>query len=383
MTRPRILPLAALAALLAAACAPNEPAGETAGDTVADTAARASSAGESRTAVPREPAPGERRFARLEQLTFEGENAEAYFSSDGRRLIFQRRHAGELECDQIFTIGAEGGDPTMVSTGRGRTTCAYFFPGSERILYSTTHLHSDACPAPPDYSRGYVWALYDFDIVTADADGSDVEVLFQTPGYDAEATVSPDGSRIVFTSTRDGDLDIYSMNADGSDVRRLTDTPGYDGGPFFSPDGSKIVFRARYPETDQELADYRALLADDLVRPGILDIYVMDADGSNKRRLTDNGAANFAPFFHPDGERVIFASNLNDPESRNFDLFLIGLDGTGLEQVTFSDEFDSFPMFTPDGRHLVFASNRHAATEGDTNVFIAEWVDSPAPSRQP
>ncbi|WP_425155098.1 TolB family protein [Candidatus Palauibacter sp.] len=331
--------------------------------------------GEQTTGVARDPLPGERRFASLTQLTFEGENAEAYFSSDGERLIFQRRREGEYECDQIFTIGIEGGERNLVSTGLGRTTCAYFFPDNSRIVYSSTHLASGECPAPPDMRRGYVWALYDYDIYTARPDGSDVQAIFSSPGYDAEATISPDGSRIVFTSTRDGDLDIYSMNPDRSDVRQLTDEPGYDGGPFFSPDGSKIVYRARYPESEEELADYQALLADNLVRPGVLDIYVMDADGSNRVRLTDNGAANFAPFFHPRGEKVIFASNLHDPDSRNFDLFMINLDGTGLEQVTFSEEFESFPMFTPDGRHLVFASNRHGSHEGNTNLFIAEWID--------
>ncbi len=325
--------------------------------------------------VEREPLPEERYFASLTQLTFEGENAEAYYSSDGQKLIFQRRHEGSIECDQIFTIGLEGGDPAMVSTGLGRTTCAYFFPGEERILYSTTHLVDDACPAPPDMSRGYVWALYDFDIVTANEDGSDVEVLFQSPGYDAEATISPDGTRIVFTSTRDGDLDLYSMNADGSDVQQLTTEPGYDGGAFFSPDGTKIVYRARHPETEEELADYRSLLATNRVRPGVLDIYVMDADGSNKQRVTNFNAASFAPFFHPSGEKLIFASNLEDPSSRNFDLYLINLDGTGLERVTFSEEFDSFPQFSPDGRYLVFGSNRHGSHEGNTNVFIAEWQE--------
>ncbi|MDE2879958.1 hypothetical protein [Candidatus Palauibacter soopunensis] len=328
-------------------------------------------------AVIRDPLPEERRFASLAQLTFEGENAEAYYSSDGQRLIFQRRHEGEYECDQIFTIGVEGGDPQLVSTGLGRTTCAYFFPDDSRIVYSSTHHAAPECPPPPDMRRGYVWALYDFDIYTAKPDGADVRTIFSSPGYDAEATLAPDGSRIVFTSTRDGDLDIYSMNPDGSDVRQLTDEPGYDGGPFFSPDGSKIVYRARYPESEEELADYQALLADGLVRPGVLDIYVMDADGSNRVRLTDNGAANFAPFFHPSGEKVIFASNLNedDPRSRNFDLFLVNLDGTGLEQVTFSEEFESFPMFSPDGRYLVFGSNRHGSHEGNTNLFIAEWID--------
>ncbi|MCG8468473.1 MAG: hypothetical protein MJB57_09745 [Gemmatimonadetes bacterium] len=357
----------ALGATALAGCAPADPAPASDEEPPAPAATSAR--------VMREPLPEERRFASLAQLTFEGENAEAYFSGDARRLIFQRRHEGEYACDQIFTIGIEGGTPNLVSTGLGRTTCSYFFPDDERILYSSTHLKGEECPPPPDLSRGYVWALYDFDIFTARPDGSDLQVLFQTDGYDAEATISPDGERIVFTSTRDGDLDIYSMNADGTDVRRLTDEPGYDGGPFFSPDGSKIVYRARYPEDAEELADYQRLLADGLVRPSVLDIYVMDADGSNRIRLTDNEAANFAPFFHPSGRKVIFSSNLNDPGGRNFDLFMVNLDGTGLEQITFSDEFESFPMFTPDGRYLVFGSNRHGSHEGNTNLFIAEWID--------
>ena len=360
------------AAFLATACA-----GDAGEEADAATNQNGMEDGAENAAVMRDPLPEERRFASLAQLTFEGENAEAYYSSDGQRLIFQRRHEGEYECDQIFTIGVEGGDPQLVSTGLGRTTCSYFFPDDSRIVYSSTHHAAPECPPPPDMRRGYVWALYDFDIYTANPDGSDVRTIFSSPGYDAEATLAPDGSRIVFTSTRDGDLDIYTMNPDGSDVRQLTNEPGYDGGPFFSPDGTKIVYRARYPESDEELADYQALLADGLVRPGVLDIYVMDVDGSNRVRLTDNGAANFAPFFHPSGEKVIFASNLHedDPRSRNFDLFLVNLDGTGLEQVTFSEEFESFPMFSPDGRYLVFGSNRHGSHEGNTNIFIAEWLD--------
>jgi Tol biopolymer transport system component len=358
--------LTLIAASVAAACAGG------AGD---GSAAAADEDRAETSAAIRDPLPEERRFASLAQLTFEGENAEAYYSSDGQRLIFQRSHEGEYECDQIFTMGVEGGERRLVSTGLGRTTCGYFFPDDSRIVYSSTHHAAPECPPPPDRSRGYVWALYDYDIYTARPDGSDVRVISSSPGYDAEPTIAPDGSRIVFTSTRDGDLNIYSMNPDGSDVRQLTDEAGYDGGPFFSPDGTKIVYRARYPESEEELADYRALLADGLVRPGVLDIYVMDANGSNRIRLTDNGAANFAPFFHPSGDKVIFSSNMNDPSGRNFDLFLINLDGTGLEQVTFSDEFESFPMFSPDGRHLVFGSNRHGSHEGNTNVFIAEWID--------
>ena len=363
---PTRVALTLILASVAAACA---------GDAGGRSAAAADEDRAETSAVARDPLPEERRFASLTQLTFEGENAEAYYSSDGQRLIFQRTHESEYECDQIFTMNVEGGDRRLVSTGLGRTTCGYFFPDDSRVVYSSTHHAAPECPPPPDMRRGYVWALYDYDIYTARPDGSDVRVISSSPGYDAEPTLSPDGSRIVFTSTRDGDLNIYSMKPDGSDVRQLTDEPGYDGGPFYSPDGTKIVYRARYPESEEELADYQGLLADGLVRPGVLDIYVMDADGSNRIRLTDNGAANFAPFFHPSGEKVIFSSNLNDPDSRNFDLFLINLDGTGLEQVTFSEEFESFPMFSPDGRHLVFASNRHGSHEGNTNVFIAEWVD--------
>lgn len=328
-------------------------------------------------AVAVEPEPGETHFASLRMLTFQGENAEAYFSADGTRLIFQATRPGSA-CDQIYVMDADGSDLRLVSTGGGRTTCGYFFPSGERILYRSTHAAGPECPPEPDYSRGYVWALYDYDIYTARPDGSEPELLFRSPGYDAEATVSPDGRWIVFTSTRDGDLEIYRMRADGSDLRRLTHEPGYDGGPFFSPDGTKIVYRAHHPEDEAELADYRSLLEEDLVRPGTLEIFVMGADGGNKRRLTDNGAANFAPFFHPSGEKVIFSSNLHDPESRNFDLYVIGLDGGGLERITTHPSFDGFPMFSPDGSLLVFASNRRQRNPGDTNVFVAEWREPDA-----
>lgn len=322
-----------------------------------------------------EPEAGETRLRNLRMLTFGGENAEGYFSADGKQLIFQRTHPGESECDQIFTMTVAGEDLRMVSTGQGRTTCSYFFPSGDRIIYSSTHAAAPECPAPPDRSRGYVWALYDFDIYTAAPDGSDLELLFRSPRYDAEATISSDGETIVFTSARDGDIDIYAMNSDGTDVRRLTEAVGYDGGPFFSPDGSLIVYRAHHPTDPSDVADYQALLADDLVRPGVLEIWVMNADGTGKRQVTDNGAANFAPFFHPNGRQIIFSSNLHDPAERNFDLYLIDIDGTGLERVTTNETFDGFPMFTPDGRQLVFGSNRHAPEEGSTNLFIADWVE--------
>jgi len=317
----------------------------------------------------------EPHLTNIRMLTNGGENAEAYFSADNRKLIFQATRPGVSACDQIFTMDTQGKNVRMVSTGKGRTTCAYWFPSGDRILYSSTHEHSPECPPQPDFSQGYVWALFPYDIYTAKPDGSDIRKLAPSAGYDAEATVSRDGRQIVFTSTRDGDLELYVMNADGSNVRRLTNEPGYDGGGFFSHDGTKIIYRAFHPTTPAELADYRRLLGQNLIRPTKLDIYVMDVDGRNRRRLTNNGAANFAPFMHPDGKRVIFSSNAADPQGRNFDLYLINVDGTGLERVTTDADFDGFPMWTSDGKSLVFASNRQHARDGDTNVFIADWRD--------
>jgi TolB protein len=318
--------------------------------------------------------PGERHLRNVRQLTFGGENAEAYFSFDGRRLVLQSTRDG-AGCDRLYVMGSDGSDVRQVSPGEGRVTCGYFLPGDERILYSSTHATGRECPPKPDPSKGYVWALYDYQLYTARADGSDLRPLAPAPGaYNAEATVSRDGW-IVFTSTRDGDLDLYKMRVDGSGLVRLTSTPGYDGGAFFSADGRRIVFRASRPSGEAELADYRSLLARRLVRPGKLEIYTMAADGSDVRQVTGLGAASFAPFFHPAGRRIVFASNVGDPRGRNFDLYLVNGDGTGLERITTNETFDGFPMFSPDGRHLVFASNRNAKAPGETNVFVAEWVE--------
>ena len=317
---------------------------------------------------------GEKHLADVRQLTFGGQNAEAYWAPDGESLIFQwtPQDAG---CDQIYILGLDGSEPRMVSTGKGRTTCAYFLPGTDRVLFSSTHAASPDCPPPPDYSMGYVWPIErTYDLWSCKQDGSDLRRLTETNEYDAEATTSVDGEWIVFTSTRGGDLDIWKMRPDGSDLTQLTDLPGYDGGPFFSADGSKIVFRASRPE-GEALETYQELLKQGLVRPSKLDIYWMNADGSDITRVTDNGAANFAPYFTPDGKRILFASNAGDPKGRDFDLWLVNLDGTGLEQVTFCTSFDSFPMFSPDGKRLAFASNRNGAVPGETNVFVAEWVD--------
>ncbi|OFV96311.1 MAG: hypothetical protein A3H28_07775 [Acidobacteria bacterium RIFCSPLOWO2_02_FULL_61_28] len=321
------------------------------------------------------PHAQERHLRNLRQLTVEGENAEAYFSADDRRLIFQG-HTGAGSCDQIFVMEVASGQRRQVSTGKGRTTCGYFFPNGRRILYASTHLGGDACPPVPDPSRGYVWPLYEsFDIFTANPDGTGLARLTTTPGYDAEATISRDGRKIVFTSVRDGDLELYTMDADGKNVKRLTREPGYDGGAFFSPDGKQIVYRAHHPTDPREIEDFRALLRQGLVRPSKLELFVMNADGTNQRQITSNGAANFAPFFHPDGKRIIFSSNVGDPRGREFDIYLINADGSGMERVTYEGGFDGFPMFTSDGKRLVFASNRHSRRQGDTNVFMADWVD--------
>lgn len=320
-------------------------------------------------------APAEKHLRNITQLTFGGENAEAYFSADGGRLIFQSTRDGR-GCDQIYTMSVDGSNVRMVSTGTGRTTCGYFFPNLGRILYSSTHLGNTECPPRPDFSQGYVWAIYpSYDIFIARPNGSELKQLTKTPGYDAEATISTSGKKIVFTSTRDGDLDIYTMDANGRNVRRLTNEIGYDGGPFFSRDGKQIVYRAHHPQTEKDKADYLSLLKSNLIRPTMLELWVMNADGSNKRQVTRNGKANFAPYFFPDGKRIIFASNMDDPKGRNFDLYTINVDGSGLERVTDNDTFDGFPMFSPDGKKLVFASNRNAKVRGETNIFIAEWVE--------
>jgi TolB protein len=334
------------------------------------------SAGQSQSGKPSPvELPSEKHLRNVRQLTDGGENAEAYFSGGGERLIFQSKRNG-AECDQIYTMRVDGSDVRMVSTGKGRTTCSYFFPRGRRILYSSTHLASEKCPTPPDYSRGYVWAVYpSYDIFTAREDGSDVRQLTKSPGYDAEATMSVDGKRIVFTSMRDGDLDVYTMDADGKNVKRLTNELGYDGGPFFSRDGKLIVYRANHPKTPEQIERYKKLLAENLIEPNALEIWVMNADGTGKRQVTSLGVASFAPYFLPDGKHIIFSSNYPNIRSRDFNLFVVGVDGAGLEQVTFNDTFDGFPMFSPGGRRLVFASNRHAAVRGDTNVFIADWVE--------
>jgi Tol biopolymer transport system component len=311
----------------------------------------------------------------VKQLTYGGQNAEAYFSYDGKRLTFQTTRA-PYPCDQIFIMNADGSEQHLVSTGRGKTTCSYFYPDGKHILYSSTHLSSAECPPRPDYSKGYVWGVYSaFQIFYATDDGKIVKQLTKGPGYNAEATLSADGKKIVFTSSRDGDLEIYIMSPDGSGAKRLTHTVGYDGGPFFSPDGKWIVYRAHHPTAADEVARYMSLLRQDLVEPMWMDLYLMRADGSEQRQITDLGGASFAPFFFPDSQRIIFASNYKHPATSEFELYSVNRDGSELEPVTFTGGFNAFPQFSPDGRRLVFASNRNAKEPHEINIFLADWID--------
>ena len=323
--------------------------------------------------------PREVHLTNVTQLTFGGENAEAYFSDDGTKFIFQSTRPPYL-CDQIFIMNVDGSDVQQLSTGKGATTCAFFFPGGKRFLYASTHLGRDGCPPEPDRSRGYVWPLFSsYDIFAADLsyDGSvsGLTRLTDGPRYDAEGAVSPDGKTIVFTSVREGDLDLYLMNTDGSNVRRVTDKEGFDGGPFFSWDGKYIVYRSHYPEGEEAVADYRSLLAENLMRPRKAEIFTMNADGTGHQQVTDSGHANWSPFMHPDSQRILFSSNRHDEQGRTFSLYMVNRDGTGTERITYGSRFDSFPMFSKDGKKLVWCSTRNAKGPHEFNIFIADWID--------
>jgi TolB protein len=328
-------------------------------------------------------APGEVHFSHLWMMTTDGDNAEAYWSNSGDRLVFQRRSPDHgIECDRIFVLGKDG-PARQVSNGHGKTTCSYFLPGDKSVLYASTHGLMDACPPPidpADYRKfGYFWPVYpEFDIWIQDLAGGEPRRLTETYGYDAEATVSPRGDRIVFTSSRSGDLELWTCDLEGADLRQVTDTPGYDGGAFFSHDGKRLVFRSQAftpGKEAEELADAREQLAAWRVRPSKMELQLADADGSHRTTLGPLGGASFAPYFFPGDRRVIFASNHHDPGTpkREFDLFAIGVDGQGLERITTHEGFDSFPMFSPDGRYLVFASNRGQRKPGETNLFLAQW----------
>ncbi len=328
--------------------------------------------------------PQEKHFKNIKQLTFGGDNAEAYFSFDNQKITFQATNkAWGDSCDQIYVTELATSDmqkfkPELISTGMGRTTCSYFMPGDTTIIYASTHLTDQACPVvPPRRSDGkYVWSIYpSFDIFIAGLDGRILKQLTDTPGYDAEATVSSKGDKIVFTSMRSGDLELYTMNIDGSNVKQITFGLGYDGGAFFSPDGSKLIFRASRPQTPEDILEYKELLAEGLVMPTRMELYTCNADGSDLKQLTTLGQANWAPFFHPSGKKVIFSSNHKAKRGIPFNLFMIDIDGNNLEQITNDGFFDAFPMFSKDGKKLIFSSNRNNNGTRDTNLFIADWAD--------
>lgn len=320
----------------------------------------------------------------IRQLTFGGENAEAYFSFDGTKLVMQRTNEKEgIMCDQIYwgNIPKSDDEPfelNLVSTGKGRTTCSYFLPGDDRIIYASTHHASPDCPPVPDKKKigKYIWPIYQsFEIYTAKPDGSDLKRLTNNNFYDAEPTVSPDGKKIVYTSNKSGDLELYVMDIDGSNEIQVTDGLGYDGGAFFSPDSKRLVWRSSRPQSQEDVAEYKDLLSKNMVAPTNMEIYVGDIDGKNIRQVTNFGQANWAPFFHPSGEKIIFASNHQSKFGFPFNLYMINVDGTGLERITHDKTFDAFPMFSPDGTKLVFSSNRNNGDTRDTNVFIADWVE--------
>lgn len=312
-------------------------------------------------------------LSNLKQLTHGGENAEAYWAPDGKRLIFQSTRDGH-ECDQIYIMNADGSDVHMVSTGKGVTTCGYFLSDNKHILFASTHEASASCPAKPDRSKGYFWAVHPgYDIYLAEDNGKIIKNLTDTPGYDAEATINFKNKQIIYTSLSKGDLDIWTMKEDGSGKKQLTKTEGYDGGPVLSRDGTKMAWRAFHPDTPDKLSIYRDLLKQNLTAPMKMELWVANSDGSNAKQITSNGCANFAPTFTADGKRLLFSSNKNHCDSNDFELYTINLDGTGLEQVTSYGGFNAFPEFSPDGKKIVFISSYQGKTPYEFNVFTADW----------
>ena len=318
----------------------------------------------------------EKHFSKVRQLTFGGDNAEAYFSFDSKKIVFQMTNPDfNAVCDQIFSSELETFNPRLVSTGNGRTTCSYFLAGDSTFIYASTHESAKECPPKPAprADHKYVWPIYEtFDIYKADMKGNIIQKLTNTPGYDAEATVSPKGDKIVFTSLRTGDPELYTMNIDGSNVKQVTNGLGYDGGAFFSPDGTKLIFRASRPKTEEEIKVYKELLAQGQVMPTNMELFICNVDGSDLKQVTHLGGANWAPFFTPDGKNVIFSSN-HIQKGYHFNLWMCDLKGENLEQISFDPVFDAFPVFSPDGKHLIFSSNRNNGGGHDTNLFIADW----------
>ncbi len=321
------------------------------------------------------PIEAETHLKNVRQLTFGGQNAEAYWSADGKRITYQTLQPGYPD-EQVFVMNADGSGKQLVSTGKGRCTCSYFTPDGKWIYFSSTHEKNEGKQKELDRSKGYVWMVNpQFSLYKSRPDGSDRQLVLQKHAYVAETTIAPNGKFMTFTGNFDGDLEIYRANLDGTKIQRLTNEFGYDGGPFISWDSSKIVYRRQPEVSEEQRKEYSALLAENLVRPSKLEIWIMDADGKNKRQVTNLGVASFAPFLHPNGKQIVFSTNYGDPKGREFDIYRINVDGTGLKRITHAGDFDGFPMISRDGKKLLFASNRYGKTQGETNVFVADWID--------
>ncbi|RYY30257.1 MAG: hypothetical protein EOO04_05295, partial [Chitinophagaceae bacterium] len=270
-------------------------------------------------------------------------------------------------------------EPKLVSTGKGRTTCGAFMKDGKHVVFASTHLGDEACPPVPDrskYGNKYIWPLYSsFDIFVADLNGKIVKQLTNSPGYDAEATISPDGKKMIYTSTKDGDIDLYIMDLATGKEKRITTEIGYDGGAWFSPDGKKIIWRASRPSTAEELSEYKSLLAENLVAPTSMEVFTANADGSNQQKITGLGQANWAPAFMPDSKRIIFASNHEYKRGFPFNMYTMNGDGSNLQKISRDNGFDAFPMFSYSGKKIVFCSNRNNGGTRDTNIFIADWAE--------
>jgi Tol biopolymer transport system component len=328
---------------------------------------------------------GEKHFKNIHQLTNSGDNAEAYWSFDGKRITFQRTNPKEgINCDEIFM----GVVPTKlkdtftyksISGGKARTTCSYFTKDGAHIIYASTKNGGDQCPPAVDrakYGNKYIWPLYStYDIYMADTSGKIIKQLTKSDGYDAEGTLSYDGKKMIYCSVKDGDLDLYVMElATGKEIK-VTNTLGYDGGAWFSPDGKKIVWRASRPTSTEDVAEYKSLLKEGLVAPTQMEVWVANADGTDAKQITHLGQANWAPNFTPDGKHIIFCSNHEYKRGFPFNMYLIDLEGNHLEKVSRDKGFDAFPMFSPDGKKIMFSSNRNNGGTRDTNLFVADWVD--------